>query len=122
MRSNSNQVNNELKVTNQIGHLAAKCGKILGRRLNAEWQTTKRYISFGMKLRQWVAMWLICILLLPLFIAPASAAVVINNNPADVSTMNGGNSEFEPVNPEQPFWNDAATQLKLKAENWFSSV
>lgn len=132
MRSNSKKINIEagtdkankisaIKIINSIGKLIAGGGRMLSRRLQAEWQTTVKHLSLGMKLKQWTAMWLICIMLLSIFLGPASAAVPVNNNSTDASTINSDNSEVEPINPPQPFWKEAETKLKLTVENWLAS-
>ncbi len=79
-------------------------------------QKAKRIITLGLEGKQWLACALICVLLLPVFAAPVSAANVWNGQ----STTATGNSQFEPVNEPQPIWKQAATELNLAMERWLA--
>ena len=117
MRSNSNKTTTIVK-NSKIEKLIKQIGCRIYQRLNWEMRLTAGYLSFGMEMRQWMAMLLICLILLPMFVAPVNALSVLNNK----SSAAGETSEFEPVNTPQPFWKSAETFIKLKLEDISSSI
>lgn len=107
MRSNTRQ--NQLEgnsVKTMINKVSTKIRNLTGR---------KSLRSQKSNLRQLMAMFVICLMLLPIFSLPVSAANVWSlplDNGADYS-------KFEPVNPH-PIWEKAAIEVNLAAERWMN--
>jgi hypothetical protein len=126
MRSNSNTagikaVENKGDITifganSPIVNTALQHNREMGKKLSGGLKIAARYLTFGMRLRQWLAMWLICAVLLPVLAAPATATVWS----ADASIV--GDLQAEPVNPSEPIWKQAQTKINLKLEKWFGAI
>jgi RHS repeat-associated protein len=71
-------------------------------------------LTLGLSLRQWTAVWLICLILMPVFTAPISAAAVWSQ------PVKNEYSHLEPVNPPQPIWKEAKLKFDLAMERWFA--
>lgn len=117
MRSNSNKIVKAVK-NSKLGKFIGKAARLLIQRLSWELRLTAQYLSLGMQLRQWAAMWLICLMLLPIFVAPVSGARVLSQSNS-VETVN---LEFEPVNAPQSIWNRFSLNAKLTFESLFSKT
>lgn len=117
MRSNSNKTAKAVK-NSKLGKLIRKASHLLIQRLSWELRLTARYLSLGMQMRQWAAMWLICLMLLPILVAPASGARVLSKS----NFLETVNPDFEPVNAPQTVWNRFSLNAKLTFESLFSKT
>jgi RHS repeat-associated protein len=74
----------------------------------------KVFISIGVEGKAWLASFLICAMLLPVFSPPARASAPVIRQANAI--------EFEPVNEQLPFWTRAWRNLNVKLESWAAAV
>jgi RHS repeat-associated protein len=117
MCSNSDQTAMIVK-NSKVESLMKRVGNWLIKRLTWELRLTANYLSLGLQARQWLAIWMICLMLLPIFMTPAIAASVLDNRNSDEIKS----QEFEPVNSPQSFWKNAETYARLTLEKVTSSI
>jgi RHS repeat-associated protein len=118
MRSNSNKMGTIVR-NSKTGELIKRAGGWLIQRLSWELRLTANYLSLGMRLRQWTALCLICLLLLPMFVAPASGATNFGINPTDIQKEE---LPFEPVNAPQSVLQSLKQKFDVSIEGAMTNV
>ena len=75
-------------------------------------------LAFRIEYKQLLAMWMICILLVPVFAAPVNLAAA--SNPVNENSGGQDISQFEPVNGDRTVWSKAVTEISLATERLFT--